>query len=84
MDSVMLGSLVAVVLIFGGSLIGIFVTKTQGFGQYATSVTVLTLALFIAALAVVLGKAEWERLSNLLFAVIGFAGGLVTAKQAEK
>jgi uncharacterized protein YebE (UPF0316 family) len=70
----------AVFLIFAGSLWGIFTTKTEGFGKYTTSALVLTLVLFVAALAFVLGKVEWTPLANLLFAVVGFADGLITAK----
>ena len=76
-------TLAAVVIIFGGSIVGVFSTKTAGFGRYTTSVLVLALVLFVASLAFVLGKVEWQPLSNLLFAIAGFAGGLVTAKQTE-
>jgi hypothetical protein len=58
-------------------------TKTPGFGRYSTSVLILTLVLFVAAMAFVLGKVEWAPLANLLFAVAGFAGGLVTIKHGE-
>ena len=74
-------TLLAVVVVFGGSIVGIFWTKTQGFGRYTTSVLILALVLFVAALAFVLGKVEWAPLANLLFAVAGFAGGLITAKE---
>ncbi len=74
---------IAVVLLFGGSIIGIFKTKTAGFGRYTTSVLVLTLVLFVAALAFVLGRVEWAPLANLLFAIAGFAGGLITAKASD-
>ncbi len=36
------------------------------------------------SLAFVLGKVEWQPLSNLLFAIAGFAGGLITAKQTKQ
>ena len=75
-------TLMAVVAIFGITIIGIFRTKTPGFGRYNTSVLVLALVLFVASLAFVLGKVEWQPMSNLLFAIAGFAGGLVTGKQA--
>jgi hypothetical protein len=78
MDSWVLGS---VVLVFAVSIIGIFFTKTPGFGRYTTSVLVLTLVLFVAALAFVNNKVEWEPLANLLFAVAGFAGGLIVAEK---
>ncbi|MDO8422323.1 MAG: hypothetical protein Q7S99_09185 [Parvibaculum sp.] len=77
------GVLAAIVVIFGGSIIGIFKTKTQGFGRYTTSVLVLTLILFVAVLCFALGKVEWAPMANLLFAIAGFAGGLITAKTAN-
>jgi hypothetical protein len=76
-------TLTAVVVIFGGSIFGIFWTKMPGFGRYTTSVLVLALVLFVASLAFVLGKVEWQPLSNLLFAIAGFAGGLITAKETQ-
>ncbi len=76
-------TLIAMVVIFGGSILGVFWTKTPGFGRYTTSVLVLTLVLFVASLAFVLGKVEWQPLSNLLFAIAGFSGGLITAKQTK-
>lgn len=76
-----IATLGAMVVIFGGSIIGIFLTKTPGFGRYTTCVLILALVLFVASLAFTLGKVEWHPLANLLFAIAGFAGGLITAKQ---
>jgi p-aminobenzoyl-glutamate transporter AbgT len=42
---------------------------------------ILALVLFVASLAFILGKVEWQPLANLLFAIASFAGGLITAKQ---
>ncbi len=69
-----------VMVIFAGVIIGIFVTKTEGFGKYTTSVLVLTLVLFVAAMALILGKVEWTPLANILFAMVGFAGGLIAER----
>ena len=74
---------IAIVLVFGGSIYGIFKTKTAGFGKYTTSALILTLVLFVAALAFVFGTIETTPLMSLLFAVAGFAGGLITAKASE-
>ena len=74
---------IAILIFFGGTVYGIFKTKTPGFGKYTTATVVLTLVLFVAALAFVLGRVEWTPLANLLFAVAGYAGGLVTAKSGE-
>lgn len=53
MEALTLG---AVFVIFGGSIFGVFKTKTAGFGRYTTSVLILALVLFVAALAFVSGK----------------------------
>ena len=74
----------AVVVVFVIALVGIFWTKTQGFGKYTTSTLILTLVLFVASIAFVTQRVEWEPLANILFAVAGFAGGLITSKAGEK
>ena len=74
---------IGVFIIFAISIIGIFKTKTDGFGKYTTSALVLTLVLFVAAFAFVMGRVEWTPLGNILFAVAGYAGGLITAKSGD-
>ena len=69
-----------VLIVFGSTIIGIFRTKTPGFGKYTTSALILTLILFVAAMALVEGKVEWTPMANILFAIAGFAGGLITAR----
>lgn len=61
-------------------LIGIFYTKTPGFGRYSTSLLLLTMALFITALFLAAGKIESSVFANIVFSVAGFAGGLITGK----
>ena len=73
-------AMAAVVLIFGGSIVGVFWTKTAGFGRYTTSVLVLVLVLFVAALAFLLNRVESQPIMNLLFAIAGYAGGLIVGK----
>ena len=73
----------AIVAIFALTLVGIFWTKTKGFGKYTTSTVILTLVLFVASVAFMSGRVEWGPLANILFAVSGFAGGLITAKAGE-
>lgn len=72
-----------VLVLFGGALFGIFWTKTAGFGKYTTSALVLTLVLLVAAMAFFLGKVEWAPMANILFAVAGFAGGLIASKVGD-
>lgn len=69
-----------VLTIFGGCLIGFFRTKTPGFGKYTTALLILMLVTFVGAFALSIGRIEWPSLANLLFAIAGFAGGLVTPK----
>jgi Ca2+/Na+ antiporter len=69
-----------ILIVFAVAIVGIFWTKTKGFGKYTTSSLVLTLVLFVAAMAFFQGRVEWAPLANLLFAVAGYAGGLIAAK----
>ncbi len=72
--------LIVVTAIFAVSLWGFFRTKSPGFGRYTTSLLLLILVLFVAAVAFAGGEIEWPSLANLLFAIAGYAGGLVTPK----
>jgi len=75
--------LLAVFIIGFAALIGFFVTKTKGFGRFATSTFLLLLVVIVSALLYAAGKLDGQVLANIFFAVIGFAGGLFTAKEAE-
>ncbi|MDA8255216.1 MAG: hypothetical protein M0Z99_06200 [Betaproteobacteria bacterium] len=61
--------IIAIFLLGIIALIGIFRTKTAGFGRYSMSL------LLLAA-----GKIESSLFANIAFAVAGFAGGLITRK----
>lgn len=65
------------------SLIGFFVTKTKGYGRYATSTFLILIVVVVASLMYSSGKLEGHVMANLLFAVVGFAGGLFTGKEQE-
>ena len=71
-----------VLIVFALALAGIFWTKTPGFGKFTTSVVILTLVLFVASMAFFMGKIEWQPLSNILFAIAGYAGGLIVSGKA--
>ena len=73
-------SLTALTILGSVAVIGIFVTKTPGFGRYSTSVLLLTLVLFVSAFFLVGGQIEAPVFANIVFAITGFAGGLITAK----
>ena len=66
------------------AIIGFFVTKTKGYGRYATSTFLILVSLIIAALIFAADKLDRQVMANLLFAVIGFSGGLFTGKEQEK
>lgn len=73
--------LIAVFVLGLVALGGFFWTKTKGFGRYATSVLLLVLALIISALFFTAGRLDGQFMANILFAIIGFAGGLFTGKE---
>ena len=69
-----------IISIFIIALIGFFVTKKPGFRKYATALLVLILILFCSTLLIANSKGDIQILINLLFAVAGYAGGLVSMK----
>jgi hypothetical protein len=75
--------LVVWTLVVGGTLVGFFCTKSAGWGPLTTSLPLLLVALFLAGLALLSGKAEWTAVGNLVFAVVGYAGGLITPKKDQ-
>lgn len=70
--------LIILTLFFAFCMGGFFWTKTEGFGRYGVSVLVLTLVLYIGAVAFMMGKVDWQGLSPLLLAIVGFAGGIAS------
>ena len=62
------------------ALLGFFSKQKPGFGPYSTSTLLLILVLIFSSLLYVGGKIGDQLLANLLFAVVGFAGGLFTRK----
>ncbi len=65
------------------SLIGFFVTKTKGFGRFATSTFLILVALIVSSLMFSAGKFDGQLMANIIFAVIGFAGGLFTSNEQK-
>jgi hypothetical protein len=72
--------LIAVFIIGIAAIIGFFVTKTAGFGKFTTSTFLMLLIVILVGLFFSAGMIQPDLLSNVLFAVIGFAGGLFTTK----
>ncbi len=73
--------LISVFAIGVGTLFGFFVTKAKGFGRFATSVLLLLLVAIMTGLFYAAEKMPLEVVSNIFFAIIGFAGGLFTGKK---
>ena len=63
------------------ALIGFFITKTKGFGRFATSSFLLLLVIIISSLLFAANKLDGQILANIFFAVTGFAGGLFTGQE---
>jgi len=78
---VTVAAVIVLFLVFGGATLGVFLTKVEGFGKYTVSVLVLVLALFVASLAFSIGRIEAQPFMSLLFAVVGYAGGLISKKE---
>lgn len=60
------------------ALIGFFITKSQGFGRYTSSILLLLLVITLSTLLVVANRIDTPILVNIFFAIIGFATGLFT------
>ncbi len=67
-------------LLFGGALFGFFKTKGQGWGRYTTSVLLLILVLLIVAMGFLLGRTDSQPFLNILFAIAGYAGGVLSGE----
>ncbi|MBF0378025.1 MAG: hypothetical protein HQK72_11155 [Desulfamplus sp.] len=63
------------------SLIGFFMTKTKGYGRFATSTFLILIALVVSSLMYAADKLDAQIMANIIFAIIGFAGGLFTGKE---
>lgn len=72
--------MLAVFIIGVVSLVGFFVTKEKGFGKFSTSAMLLILVVVFSGLFFSSGKIDSQVVANLLFAIIGFSGGLFAGK----
>ena len=75
--------MIAIFIIGSGSLIGFFISKTEGFGRFTTSTLLVILVITFSCLLYAGGKLESQVMANVLFAVFGFAGGLFTSKNGS-
>jgi hypothetical protein len=76
-------ALISVTVMGVATVVGILWTKTPGWGMYSTSILILTLAMFVVADLLILGKLDGSQAANLFFSIIGFAGGLIAGKKSE-
>jgi membrane-associated HD superfamily phosphohydrolase len=65
------------------TLVGVFWTKTEGWGKYSSSTLILVLAVFISMILIVVGKLSESIFSNIIFAVVGYAGGLIGGSKTD-
>ena len=63
------------------TMLGIFLTKAPGFGKYSVSVIILLVITFIAAYFLLFGLITSSIFANVIFAVAGYAGGLINANR---
>lgn len=71
----------AISLLGAIALVGFFWTKTDGFGKYNTCTLVLLVVLVLCALLFAAGRFDADLFSSAIMAIIGFAGGLVVARE---
>ncbi|MDQ6972848.1 MAG: hypothetical protein Q9M30_09375 [Mariprofundaceae bacterium] len=75
--------MIAIFILGSGSLIGFFISKTEGFGRFTTSPLLVIFVVTFSSLLYAGGKLESQVMANVLFAVFGFAGGLFTSKDGS-
>ena len=85
-ESMLSNSIMALLLlvIFSVVLWKFFSDKKEGYGLYTTSTLLITLALMVTSVGFLLGKIESRDITNIILAIVGFAGGLVAGKSKKK
>jgi NADH:ubiquinone oxidoreductase subunit K len=83
MDATSLG-IIGATMMFCIALVGFFITKTKGFGEYTTPLLLGLVALGVATLSAFLGKLDAPTFSTVLYTVGGFAGGLLTDRAVRR
>ncbi len=61
-----------------------FKDKIPGYGPYNTSTLLITLALMVAFISFLVDGVDGDDIAKIVFAVIGFAGGLFAGKDPDK
>ncbi len=91
-DSEAITKLVSYKMITTVMLLGIFLftlarffeTKKVGFGRFNTSTLVIILSLMVTTVVLLIDDKSSDDVIKIIFAVIGFAGGLFAGKDSEQ
>ena len=75
--------LIVISLLGAATLLIFWKTKKAGFGPYNTSTLLLLLVVIMTSLLCVAGRLEGQIVTNILFAVVGFAGGMFSGKRSK-
>lgn len=62
----------------------VFTTKIEGFGPLTTALPILLAALYVGSIAIIFGLLSSDDIANMLFAAIGYGGGLLTARWSAR
>ena len=81
-DNLIIGVLVLGIFLF--TLCRFFNTKLPGYGPFNTSTLIITLALMVALASFLVDGVTGDDITKIIFAVIGFAGGIFSAKSEKK
>ena len=73
--------LVIVLGIFLFVLCRFFNDKKKGYGLYTSSTLLMILALMVTLVGFLLGKIESRDITNIMLAIVGFAGGLLAGRK---
>lgn len=76
--------LICATILFGGAMFYVFTTKIEGFGPLTTALPILLAALYSGTVAIIFGRLDSCDVANMIFAALGYGGGLLTAKWNER
>ncbi len=80
-------NIITIVLMLGVflfALCGFFADKKEGYGPFNTSTLLIILALMVSVVVFLVDQTKKEDITKIIFAVIGFAGGLFASKDKDK
>ena len=80
-------NIITIVLMLGVflfALCGFFGDKQEGYGPFNTSTLLIILTLMVSVVVFLVDETKKEDITKIIFAVIGFAGGLFASKDKDK